>query len=85
MRARPPTTWIWTFPRSSADAAAGVLELSFDLRGRGRAEVRFSDRSEGDFVGDPPQLREVAAAGSWTRLRQQHGSEVVIVDAAGRR
>ena len=83
MRARPPTTWIWTFPRSSADAAAGVLELSFDLRGRGRAEVRFSDRSEGDFVGDPPQMREVAAAGSWTRLRQQHGSEVVIVTQPG--
>ena len=83
MTARPPTIWIWTFPRSSADATAGVLELSFDLDGRRRAEVRFSDRSEGDFAGDTPQLRRVVDAGGWTRLRQQHGSEVVTVTMPG--
>lgn len=66
-----------------------MLELSFDLEGRRRAEVRFSERSDGDFVGDaarlrsPAGLRTVVAAGGWTRLRQQHGSQVVTVTVPG--
>lgn len=60
-----------------------MLELSFDLEGRRRAEVRFSDRGEGDFAGEAPPLRTVAAAGDWTQLHQQHGSEVVTVALPG--
>lgn len=60
-----------------------MLELSFDLEGCRRAEVRFSERSDGDFVGDAPRLRTVVATGGWTRLDQQHGSQVVTVTAPG--
>ena len=60
-----------------------MLELTLDLDGGGRAEIRFSDRREGDFAGDRPQGRRRVAGGPWTLLRQQHGSEVVVVRSPG--
>ena len=59
-----------------------MLALTLDLDG-GRAEVRFSDRADGDFAAAHADLRGGLAAGPWTRLRQQHGSEVVVVAAPG--
>lgn len=60
-----------------------MLELTLDLEGRRRAEIRFSDRGEGDFAGDSPGFDRLAAAGSWTRLRQRHGVDVVTVSEPG--
>lgn len=60
-----------------------MLELTLDLEGRRRAEIRFSDRGEGDFAGDSPGFGRLAAAGSWTRLRQRHGVDVVTVSEPG--
>ncbi len=59
-----------------------MLELTLDLQGRRRAEIRFSDRSEGDFAGRSARLRRVAA-GRWTRLHQCHGADVVTVGTPG--
>jgi len=57
-------------------------------------QVRFSDRSHGDFgidsaaaTADPGSLerrRQALMGGAWTWLRQQHGSGVVVVDRPGR-
>ena len=60
-----------------------MLAWTLELKGARRAEIRFSDRHEGDFAEDSPELRRSLAAGRWTRLRQQHGSEVVTVKAPG--
>jgi hypothetical protein len=60
-----------------------VLELTLDLEGQRRAEIRFSDRTEGDFAGASPGFRRLAMAGSWTRLCQRHGATVVIVGEPG--
>ncbi len=52
------------------------------------AEMRFSDRSCGDFRvdGDPDEIasrRQQFMSGDWTWLRQVHGSRVVDVSVAG--
>ena len=60
----------------------------------GAAEIRFTQTSDGDF--SPPDATDDAArtarrrsvigddsVGPWTWLRQQHGREVVSVEAAG--
>ena len=60
-----------------------MLALTLRLNGARRAEIRFSDRSEGDFGGGSPQQRAPVATGRWTRLRQQHGAVVVTVTAPG--
>ena len=61
-----------------------MLEFTLDLKAGRQALVRFTDRSEGDFAdGAASPWRRVAAGGPWTRLRQQHGSEVVRVTAPG--
>ena len=60
-----------------------MLEVTLDLNDVGRAEIRFSDRREGNFADDSPQLRRTVTEGAWTRLHQQHGSEVVVVAAPG--
>ena len=49
---------------------------------------RFTDRSDGDLAvdADPTELaatRARVAPGAWTWLRQVHGADVVVVDAAG--
>ncbi len=62
-----------------------MLELTLDLNGDGRAEIRFSDRREGNFADDQPHMRRAVADGLWTGLRQQHGSEVVVVASPGHR
>ena len=60
-----------------------MLELALDLNGVRRAEIRFTDRREGNFADDLPHLRRTVAEGAWTRLRQQHGSQVVVVESPG--
>lgn len=60
-----------------------MLALTLDLDGGGRAEIRFSDRRAGDFAGDDPRRRRAVAGGTWSRLRQQHGAEVVVVASPG--
>ena len=61
-----------------------MLQFTLDLRAGRRALIRFTDRSEGDFAGGAASpWHELAAEGSWTRLRQQHGSAVVTVTAPG--
>ena len=60
-----------------------MLELTLDLNGDGRAQIRFSDRREGDFADGRPRSRDRIAAGSWTGLRQQHGAGVVVVASPG--
>lgn len=60
-----------------------MLALTLDLNGAQRAEIRFSDRSEGDFADCSRQQRASLAEGPWTQLRQQHGAVVVTVTAPG--
>ena len=60
-----------------------MLALTLELDGAHRAEIRFSDRREGDFGDCSPEQRASLAEGAWTRLRQQHGAAVVTVTAPG--
>ncbi len=60
-----------------------MLALTLELNGSGRAEIRFSDRRQGDFGEGSPAQRASLAGGRWTRLRQQHGADVVTVTAPG--
>ena len=60
-----------------------MLALTLELNGARRAEIRFSDRREGDFGDCSPERRASLAEGSWTRLRQQHGAAVLTVTAPG--
>ena len=60
-----------------------MLALTLDLNGARRAEIRFSERREGDFGSCTPEQRASVAEGAWTRLRQQHGAAVVTVSAPG--
>lgn len=61
-----------------------MLALTLDLDG-GSAEVRFSRRRDGDFSAAQRDPRGRLAAGPWTRLRQQHGADVVVVASPGDR
>ena len=60
-----------------------MLALTLELNGAQRAEIRFSDRREGDFKDCSARQRASLAEGRWTRLRQQHGAGVVTVTAPG--
>ena len=60
-----------------------MLALTLELNGAQRAEIRFSERREGDFGDCSPEQRASLAEGPWTRLRQQHGAAVVTVTAPG--
>jgi len=60
-----------------------VLALTLELKGSRRAEIRFSDRRQGDFGEGSPAQRASLAGGSWTRLHQQHGARVVTVAEPG--
>ena len=60
-----------------------MLALTLELSGARRAEIRFSDRHEGDFCETSTAHQASVAAGRWTRLRQQHGASVVIVNEPG--
>ncbi len=62
-----------------------MLEWTLDLNGDGRARIRFSDRRAGNFADGHPALRDTTPADLWTGLRQQHGSEVVVVASPGDR
>ena len=76
--------WTWTSRRSSGDPGPPVLALTLELNGARRAEIRFSDRRQGD-LGEASRAAQRAslAGGRWTRLRQQHGADVVTVTAPG--
>ncbi|MDP1793812.1 MAG: polyphenol oxidase family protein [Acidimicrobiales bacterium] len=50
----------------------------------GPAEVRFTDRSDGDFR-QPASTTHVTADFPWTWLRQVHGADVVVVEEPGAR
>lgn len=60
-----------------------MLALTLNLKDSRRAEIRFSDRREGDFGADSTQRLATVAKGSWTQLRQQHGAVVRTVTAPG--
>jgi len=60
-----------------------VLALTLELNGSRRAEIRFSDRLQGDLGEASPAQRASLAGGRWTRLRQQHGAKVVTVTEPG--
>lgn len=60
-----------------------MLALTLELNGSRRAEIRFSDRRQGDFGEASPARRASLAGGCWTRLRQQHGAHVVTVTEPG--
>jgi len=51
------------------------------------AEIAFTDRDDGDFHVDraDSDLRHEVFDGSWTWLRQVHGSRVAVVDHPGAR
>ncbi|MDE0654093.1 MAG: laccase domain-containing protein [bacterium] len=79
----PPTTWSWTSRRSSGETPPPVLALSLELNDGRRAEIRFTERREGNFEDASPERRASVAEGRWTQLHQQHGAGVVIVTAPG--
>ena len=60
-----------------------MLALTLDLNGSRRAEIRFSDRRQGDLGKGSPAQRASLAGGPWTRLCQQHGARVVTVTDPG--
>ena len=60
-----------------------MLALTLELNGSRRAEIRFSDRRQGDHAEASPAQRASLAGGRWTRLRQQHGANVVVVTEPG--
>ena len=62
-----------------------MLAWSVDLDGAGSAEVRFSERHDGDFSDIEAQRPLPLTPGAWTRPRQQHGTGVLRVRAPGDR
>ncbi|MCY3561358.1 MAG: polyphenol oxidase family protein [bacterium] len=60
-----------------------MLALTLELNGGGRAEVRVSDRRDGDFADCSVEQQASLAEGTWTKLRQQHSARVVTVTAPG--
>ena len=63
-----------------------MIRLERELPSGRRAQVRFTDRGDGDFAPDASGVAERRASLApfgWTWLRQVHGPDVITVDRAG--